>query len=137
MLKEGINRIGKHLEGNPPDIKVDGLGVGQNHCEILFENGDATIIPSREGDRKTMINGKIITEKQELDSGDRIRFGNHVFYVYVDPDEIAEQHDWEFAMEEANEAEVNALLAKQNEELMKKEEEMKRKLAEEMAQQQA
>ena len=31
-LKEGINRIGKSDESNPPDIQVDGLGVKPNHC---------------------------------------------------------------------------------------------------------
>ena len=135
-LKEGINRIGKQDESNPPDIKVDGLGVTENHCQILFEGGDATLIPSDNPASKTMVNGKVLSGRKELDSGDRIRFGNHVFFLYVDPDEIGEKHDWEEAVKEANEAEVQAMLGKQAEELKKKEEEMKQKLEEEMKKQQ-
>jgi len=72
----------------------------------LFEGGDATLIPSDNPASKTMVNGKVLSGRKELDSGDRIRFGNHVFFLYVDPDEIGEKHDWEEAVKEANEAEV-------------------------------
>jgi hypothetical protein len=89
MLKEGVNRIGKADEGNPPDIKVDGLGVGINHCQLVMQDGEAMIIPSQDTSLKTMVNGKIITAQTKIDHEDRIRFGNHVFFLYVDPDDIA------------------------------------------------
>lgn len=72
--------------------------------------GEATIIPSSDPKSKTMVNGNIIHNPTQLISGYRIRFGNHVFFEYVDPEVAYEKHDWEFVVKEANEAEVQKML---------------------------
>lgn len=136
-LKQGANRFGKRDPVNPPDFVVEGLGIGSDHCRITYENGRIRIFPSADPQLKTYINGKLLTAQRELENQDRIRFGNHNYFLFVDPEEITrESYDWEFAMNEANEEGVKRLIGEQEADLRKKEEEMRRKLQEEWQQSQ-
>ena len=136
-LKQGANRFGKRDPANPPDFVVEGLGIGSDHCRITYENGRIRIFPSADPQLKTYINGKLLTAQRELENQDRIRFGNHNYFLFVDPEEITrESYDWEFAMNEANEEGVKRLIGEQEADLRKKEEEMRRKLQEEWQQSQ-
>jgi len=46
-----------------------------------------------------------------LENKDRIRFGNHNYFLYIDPEEISnENYDWEYAVKECSEEEVKMML---------------------------
>jgi kinesin family member 13 len=129
VIKPGKNRIGKKNPNDPPDIIIEGLGIGVDHCVIEYANDQCTIYPSSDPNLKTMINGKILAEPTVLENQNRIRFGNHNFFLYIDPEELSSAtYDWEYAVKEANEEQVRGLLGKQDEELKAKEEELKKKI---------
>mmetsp|Transcript_18371 Transcript_18371/g.18347 ORF Transcript_18371/g.18347 Transcript_18371/m.18347 type:complete len:726 (+) Transcript_18371:426-2603(+) len=129
QFKPGRNVIGKKNPGSPPDIIIEGLGVGIDHCVVVYENDEYKIIPSQDPNLKTMLNGKILTEETLLNHQDRIRFGNHNYFLFIDPDELGgTPFDWEKAVNEANEEQVKVLLGHQDEEIKAKEEEMRKKL---------
>lgn len=76
-----------------------------------MDDDSVIIIPNRDSSFKTIVNGKLLVEPLELEHGDRIRFGNHNYWLFIDPEEIgAELKDWQFAMNEANEEEVKGLI---------------------------
>ena len=128
-FKEGKNRIGKKNPDNPPDILIEGLGIGVDHCVVENINGAFTLIPTSDSNLKTMINGKLLTEPTVLKNQDRIRFGNHNYFLFKDPEELSSSNfDWEHAVKEATEEQVRGLLGKQDEELKIKEAELKKKL---------
>lgn len=128
-LKAGANRLGKKNQSNPPDMVIEGLGVGQDHCVIIFENEECTLIPSLDSNLKTMRNGKNIEKSILLEHQDRIRFGNHNYFLYVDPEELSNEHfDWDFAVKESNKDQIRGILGENNEELLKKEQEMRQKM---------
>lgn len=128
-FQEGVNIIGKKNPSNPPNIVIEGLGIRVDHCTIEVKNDQYKIIPSSDPSYKTILNGKFLEKPAFLEHQDRIRFGNHNFFLFIDPEELSnDRHDWEFAVKEAHEEEVKALLGKQEEELKSKEDEMKKKL---------
>lgn len=132
-FKEGLNVIGKKNINKPPDIIIEGLGIGIDHCTIERNDDSYRIIPSSDPNLKTVINGKTLTEPADLNNEDRIRFGNHNYFLFIDPEELSNnKYDWEYAMKEAHEEEVKLILGKQDEELKAKEDEMKRKLESEL-----
>ena len=76
-----------------------------------------------------MLNGKLLTSPTVLENQDRIRFGNHNFFLYIDPEELTSaKFDWEYAVKEANEEQVRGLIGQQDEELKAKEIELKKKI---------
>jgi hypothetical protein len=128
-LKEGENRVGKKNPSNPPDITIEGLGIGLDHCKIIRNDDEFTIVPSSDLSMKTMVNGKIISSPVMLENMNRIRFGNHNYFLFIDPEEMTnEKFDWDYAVKEANEEQVKGIIGNQEEELKRKEEELKRKL---------
>ena len=132
-FKEGKNIIGKKNPSQPPDIIIEGLGIGIDHCTVEFLNDIFTIYPSPDFNLKTTVNGKILTEPTKIDHQDRIKFGNHNFFLLIDPEELSnDSFDWEYAMKEAHEEEVKLLLGKQDEELKAKEDLLKKKLEQEL-----
>lgn len=57
-----------------------------------------------------------------MEHNDRVKFGNHNFFLFKDPDELDQtEYDWEFAAKEATEEQVKSMLGAQDEELKKKE----------------
>lgn len=128
-FKEGRNVVGRRNDQSPPDIVVEGLGVQAGHCIVQRQGDVYTLIPSESA--KTMVNGKLVTEPVKLAHGDRIRFGNHNYFSFTDPEDIEKTADWETAVREANSEGVDLLLGGSSVELQRKEEEMKQQLARE------
>jgi hypothetical protein len=127
-FKAGVNRIGKKNPNSQPDMAIDGLGIGQDHCIVRLENENCLLIPSTDSNLKTMRNGKIIDQPVLLENQDRLRFGNHNYFLFIDPDELSNKtFDWEFAVKEANSEQVKGILGEKNEELVRKEQEIKAK----------
>ena len=48
------------------------------------------------------MNGKLVTGEAKLKHLDRIRFGLHNYFLFLDPNEVEfNQYDWDFANQEA------------------------------------
>ncbi|CAG9327700.1 unnamed protein product [Blepharisma stoltei] len=127
-FKKGTNVIGKKNPQSPPNITIEGLGIGINHCTVTY-NDEIKLKPSTDPSLKTLVNGKVLTQEITLQHHDRIRFGNHNYFLFIDPDELGgAPFDWEKAVNEASQDQVNGLIGANNEEMKAKEEEMRRKL---------
>ena len=51
---------------------------------------------------QTLLNGKLVTGEVKLKHLDRIRFGLHNYFLFLDPNEFEfNQYDWDFANQEA------------------------------------
>ena len=128
-FQEGLNTIGKKNLAKPPNILIEGLGIHIEHCTIHVIGDQYKLIPSSDPGVKTTLNGKILEKPTFLEHQDRIRFGNHNFFLFIDPEELSNNsHDWEYAVKEAHEEEVKTFLGKQEEELKSKEDAMKKHL---------
>jgi len=57
-FKEGTSNLGR---AQTNDVAINGLGIGQEHCQIQRRDHTHTIIPSRDAANKTMINGVLLT----------------------------------------------------------------------------
>ena len=129
-LENGVSLIGK---GGNSNIIINGLGVGPNHCKIEFSNGKFVISPSNDQNLKTMVNGNILKSPVELKNQDRIKFGNYVYFSFIDPDEpLNSELNYEFAVHEASETEMKSMMSEKDAENRKREEEMQKKMQEEM-----
>ena len=131
-FKEGRNVIGRRNDQSPPDIVVEGLGVQPAHCAVLRQGDVYTLQPSDSS--KTTVNGKAVTGPVVLSHGDRVRFGNHNYFVFMDPEDMEKVADWETAVREANSEGVDMLLGGSSVDLQRKEEEMRQQLAKEKEQ---
>uniref|UniRef100_A0A5K3EWL2 Kinesin-like protein n=1 Tax=Mesocestoides corti TaxID=53468 RepID=A0A5K3EWL2_MESCO len=77
-LKQGRTRLGHLEEGRDLDIGLLGSFIRPQHCNFLLENSLVTIEPIQ--DAECYINGSLIKNPTELQSGDRVILGkNHVF----------------------------------------------------------
>jgi hypothetical protein len=118
--------------GKGGGIVINGLGVSQEHCKIVFHGGKFILTPL-DPSVKTMVNGQIIKGPTEIHNQDRIRFGNHVFFSFIDPEQPqSEELNFEFAVKEANETEMKSLIGEKEAEIRRKEEEMQKKMQEEI-----
>jgi hypothetical protein len=136
-IQEGTNLVGKRSPTSQPNITIEGLGIGAEHCQIERRGETCVILPSADPNLKTIVNGQVLTAQKELEHQDRIRFGNHNYCLFVDPDGLSNKDiDWEFAVKEANEEEVKGI-SQQLEEDRRKEEEKERRLQAELAAAQA
>lgn len=106
-FKAGMNKLGK--ASSNPDVTITGLGISDEHAYVNFENGAYTIQPI--GNAKTLVNGAAITGPTTIQHGDRVRFGNHLLFTFVDPDQDPSTlPDFETAEKEASDAEVQSML---------------------------
>ena len=132
-FKPGESTAGRPSEGFVPDIPIQGLGVEERHCTFTNSNGQIRLIPSRNDTAKVLVNGKLTKGPVELKHEDRIRIGNHLFFLYVDPAMSRNPEvNWEFASREANELEVQGLLGAKEEELRRKMQEENEKAQKEL-----
>lgn len=88
-FKQGKNTIGKKNPASPPFIQIEGLGIGIDHCTVECDGESYKIFPSLDPSLKTTLNGKILTIPAEIEHNDRIRFGNHNFFLFIDPEELS------------------------------------------------
>lgn len=56
------------------------------------------------------VNGELIVNPILLEHGDRILFGSHHYFLYIDPlINIEETYDWDLAVKEANKDQMGIL----------------------------
>jgi hypothetical protein len=91
-FKSGDNTLGKFNKassGEPPNIILNGVGIGTPHCIVTYDSDErkAIIQPNPEDYSRfrVKINGEVLAEPQELRHGDRVMVGTHFYYLYVDP----------------------------------------------------
>eukprot|EP00053_Salpingoeca_punica_P020012 m.205913 g.205913 ORF g.205913 m.205913 type:complete len:1651 (-) comp17770_c0_seq1:288-5240(-) len=76
-LKEHVTHIGS---SKSQDIVLSGLGVGEEHAQLLIEDNDVFVVPL--AGKETFVNGQHISEKTLLYNGSRLALGsNHIFRV--------------------------------------------------------
>ena len=65
------------------DIQLKGLGIQPEHCvvEVIDQEVSITPLPTA----RTLVNGKIITEKTKLCHGYRVLLGNNHFFTLSCP----------------------------------------------------
>lgn len=123
-LKDGQNKLGRVQGEN--NIVIQGLGVANQHCIISKQGPEVTLHPSPDSSNKTYLNGKLVTAPSKIHSQDKLRFGGHLYFAYVDTAQHSKAEvTWEDAVKEAGEIEINGLM-------QQKEEEMRKKMQEEM-----
>ncbi|KAF5284466.1 hypothetical protein FQA39_LY17041 [Lamprigera yunnana] len=93
--------------GQGADIQLSGLGIQPEHCIISIEDGHLFMEPF--ANARSFINGSQVTERTQLQHGDRIVWGNHHFFRINCPKSIssisepqtpAQNIDYNFAREE-------------------------------------
>lgn len=106
-LKDGPNDVGKASKDFEPQIPVGGAGMAKNHCMINYNAAeDTTMVYPNETDSKNYtvkVNGELVEEPTQLNPGDRILFGSHIYYLYVNPKINKDAtYNHEAAVKEAN-----------------------------------
>ncbi|XP_046845010.1 kinesin-like protein unc-104 isoform X2 [Xenia sp. Carnegie-2017] len=78
-LKTGVTSVGSDPASVSQHIRLNGSSIRQQHCNFTNDDeGNVKIIPFEEA--KTFVNGKLLSEKIALQSGDRIIMGeSHIF----------------------------------------------------------
>lgn len=118
-LKVGKNIVGQ--KNKNADIQLSGLGVEELHCVIEHTPEGPVFIHPSSG--QTYINGILLTQPRRLFHGSRIIFGNNHIFRFNHPIESKEKQnnenesldhckeiDYNFALSEKAEAEVNLLM---------------------------
>ncbi|MBL4857791.1 MAG: FHA domain-containing protein [Erythrobacter sp.] len=95
----GKNRIGRQNEKDPPNVVLGGLGIVKDHCTVEYDDDTkmTTILPNEDDNEKNKVylNGKLLTEATFLKNCDRLLFGNHNYFVFVNPEEkYDDEVDW-------------------------------------------
>lgn len=65
------------------DVVIDETKISRKHAEISLLGPDAYFIRDLASTNGTFVNGRRVTDKVPLKSGDRIRIGDTVFGFYV------------------------------------------------------
>lgn len=141
ILEDGPNVVGKASKDKEVDIRLGGIGVSPNHCEIVFKESSniVTLIPNKEDPHKfkTILNGELVDSKVQLAHGDNILFGNHNLFTIVFPgQEVSEEmKNYESIMTYMVKEELNAFTdAEADRENERRMEEMRKKMEEEKVQ---
>eukprot|EP01006_Ploeotia_vitrea_P037464 TRINITY_DN66130_c1_g7_i1.p1 TRINITY_DN66130_c1_g7~~TRINITY_DN66130_c1_g7_i1.p1 ORF type:complete len:1115 (-),score=699.87 TRINITY_DN66130_c1_g7_i1:56-3073(-) len=105
-FKEGMTKIGRKDAPEPQDIKLAGLNIKREHCQVTNEGpGDegsghkVTIKPVDKS--KTFINGELVTTEKQLKHLDRVILGNNFVFRYQDP--LLESPDDDLPLAKASE----------------------------------
>lgn len=86
-LKEGETLIGTEAADRPQDIVLTGIGINEQHCSIVLENGVATIYP--ESNAQCWLNAFLIDEPTKITQGDILLLGRTNMFRYNNPAEAA------------------------------------------------
>ncbi|XP_057665128.1 kinesin-like protein unc-104 isoform X7 [Diorhabda carinulata] len=133
-IKEGLTRIGSDQANIPQDIQLCGLHIKPEHC--VFENKDNRITLVPLNGALIYVNGREITEPEQLKTASRVILGkNHVFR-FTHPEEarelreknmITSEHvDWNFAQIELLEKQGVDLKAEMEKKLVTLEEQYRK-----------
>lgn len=89
-LKERTIVGGNCYYGNiEPDIQLSGLGIQPEHCIITIEENGLFLEPL--ANARSCVNGAQVSEKTQLQHGDRIVWGNHHYFRVNCPKSICMQ----------------------------------------------
>lgn len=109
-LKERTLVGGRCVTMPQPDIQLNGLGIQDQHCLLMIEDG--SLYMEAINNARCYVNGLALTSKTLLRHGDRILWGNHHFFRVncpkstnepnpsSEPQTPAQPIDYEFAREE-------------------------------------
>eukprot|EP01048_Picozoa_sp_COSAG05_P011129 COSAG05_NODE_1028_length_6112_cov_11.983868_1_plen_783_part_00 len=111
FLREGETLVGRsgvgeaQQEGETPSIRLQGLGIANDHCRLSNSAGAVTVHASGDSAVHTFVNGKRVNSSVALQHGDRVIFGSANFFKFSDPAAAAKILDqpactWEEAMNE-------------------------------------
>lgn len=88
-LNEGDNYIGKKNAQFTPSISIQGVGIANKQCCLIYNSDDKNtmLIPHDQDTTKysVKVNGERVEEPTNLQHGDRILIGDYQYYLYVDP----------------------------------------------------
>lgn len=121
-----MNRIGRPNTVPTQDIQLRGLGISNEHCVIEITEKDVFLTPMPSArwalfgspfcetfhisaPHRVLINGRVITEKEQVRHGARILLGNNHLYRLSCPGGVgqgAELMDYEQAMKEVEQNEL-------------------------------
>jgi hypothetical protein len=115
--------VGRKDSSNNKDIKLAGLSILKDHAVIMATAGGITVEPSTPG-AKLYVNGSEISKSTPVKHGSRIIFGtNHVYMVIVpsaaasgvlpDGTEAGTEVDFNFAVNEMNKGQLEAMAAEE------------------------
>ena len=62
MLEDGTNTVGKATKDSTPDVRIGGIGVSPEHCQLVYKdsNNSLQLLPNEMDPNKfkTMLNGQ-------------------------------------------------------------------------------
>jgi len=138
MLEDGTNTVGKATKDSTPDVRIGGIGVSPEHCQLVYKdsNNSLQLLPNEMDPNKfkTMLNGQEVDRKVQVAHGDKILFGNHNLFVIVFPgQEVTEEmKDFDEIMSSMNKDAIEAFSGgSSNNETNKELEKMRRNMDEE------
>jgi pSer/pThr/pTyr-binding forkhead associated (FHA) protein len=138
ILEEGSNVIGKSTKDFTPDIRIGGIGVSPEHCELVYDKSTKSVqLKPNKSDPskyKCILNGQEVDRKIQVAHGDKLLFGNHNLFVVVFPDQevTEEMKDYESIMKSMNRDAIEAFTdSATDHDTNKQLEEMRRKMEEE------
>ncbi|CAI8018068.1 Kinesin-like protein unc-104 [Geodia barretti] len=79
-IKDGTTKA-----GSGGDIQLNGEFILEKHCTFVNGNGVVSIVPNP--DSQTFVNGRLITEPEELRTGSRIILGNNHVFRFTNPEQ--------------------------------------------------
>ncbi|GAB5370783.1 hypothetical protein AAMO2058_001522800 [Amorphochlora amoebiformis] len=85
-FEQGITKVCRRDMVPPPkdtDVVLGGLQIQRNHADILRQEKEVIISPV--GNARVFVNGNLVIASVKLKHNDRILFGAHHFYRFVDP----------------------------------------------------
>ena len=115
--------VGRKDSSNNKDIKLAGLSILKDHAVIVATSNGISVEPSTSG-AKIYVNGSEISKSTPVKHGSRIIFGtNHVYMVIVpseaaagvlpDGTEAGTEVDFNFAVNEMNKGQLEAMAAEE------------------------
>ena len=121
--------IGKADKEQMPDFIIGGVGVIKAHCSVVMAGSTLKLVPNADFNAaKVYVNGKLVSQEQELVHNDRILFGSHNYFVVNDPSQPENNSiDWDYASKEVISDQLKAITEKQDEILQNKMKELEEK----------
>ncbi|XP_063964719.1 kinesin-like protein KIF28P [Lytechinus pictus] len=87
MLKQGLTKVGSDKATPAADIVLSGLNMEKEHAVISSRGNTVKIKPCLPA--KVLVNGKQLTDGEELHHNDRVLFGSKHLYVVHHPQDLA------------------------------------------------
>lgn len=142
-LKDGHTRVGLEEAPVPQDIRLSGTNILSEHCIFDNQKGIVSLIPLSTN-ALCFVNGRSVTEKYELKTGDRVILGKYHVFRFQHPGQVREVSsasstrdvstvqpvDWTFAQMELLEKQGIDLKKEMEQKLISLEEQYRKEKAE-------